>query len=291
MQSARRRSIAYVLAVFALSTVMYYLVITRRAFDGLVILAVMWCPAIAAVFVSVITRRRFGDIGWRLGSPKWLGLGYVFPLLYAAPAYLLVWTTGLGDFPNPKMLSAARASLHLSANWSSTSIILITFLVVGVLGVVLGSLGAIGEEIGWRGFLVPELTNWLGFRRAALLSGIIWGLWHVPLILAGPYSQSGTPRWYQVTCFMLLIVPGAVAFAWLRMRSGSIWPTVVFHSAHNAFIQWFFDPMTVNSGKTNYLVGEFGAAMVPFGLLLAIYCWNHAASNTASRSFIASAEG
>ncbi len=287
MDSARRRCVVYVLVVYALSAVVYYLLITRHAFISLVI-AGMWCPAIAAVVASLITGRSLRDIGWRLGKPKWLGLGYVFPLLYAAPAYLLVWITGLGGFPNPEVLRQVRVSLHLSARWSSTSVILVTFLTIATLNVLLNSLLATGEEIGWRGFLVPELTNWVGFHRAALLSGVIWGLWHVPLIVAGVYSQPGTPRWYQVTCFMLLIVPSAVAFAWLRMRSGSIWPTVVFHSAHNAFVQAFFDGMTVNTGKTYYLTGEVGAAMLPFAVLLAFYCWNRVPANAGSKPLTAS---
>jgi len=288
MDSARRRSVVYVLVVFALSTVVYYLILTRHAFNILVILLGMWCPAIAAVLASWITRRPLRDIGWRLGKAKWLGLGYVFPLLYAAPAYLLVWSTGLGGFPNPEMLGQMRVSLHLSARWSSTSVIFITFLLIATQNVLLDFLLTTGEEIGWRGFLVPELTNWVGFHRAALLSGVIWGLWHVPLIVAGPYSQSGTPRWYQVTCFVFTIVPEAVAFAWLRMRSGSIWPSVVFHSAHNAFVQAFFDPMTINTGNTHYFTGECGAAMLPFAVLLAFYCWSRMPTNAGSKPFTAS---
>jgi membrane protease YdiL (CAAX protease family) len=144
---------------------------------------------------------------------------------------------------------------------------------VAVPGVLVSFLGAAGEEIGWRGLLVPELTQWMGFRRAALVSGVIWGLWHVPLIVTGPYSQSGTPRWFQVGCFLLMVIFVAIAFAWLRMRSHSVWPTIMFHAAHNAFIQAFFDTMTADTGKTHYFTGEFGIAMVPFTFLLAVYCW------------------
>ena len=52
----------------------------------------------------------------------------------------------------------------------------------------------LGEEIGWRGFLVPELTGWVGFRRASLYSGVIWGAWHLPGILTGAYGAAGTPK-------------------------------------------------------------------------------------------------
>jgi membrane protease YdiL (CAAX protease family) len=70
-----------------------------------------------------------------------------------------------------------------------------------------------------------------------------------------------------------MIVSTGVAFAWVRMKSGSFWPAVIFHASHNAFVQGYFDPITRNTGHTNYFIGEFGIAMVPFSALLAIYCW------------------
>jgi len=275
---SKRRCFVYLLAVFALSSLMYYLIISRNAFRTLVLL-LMWCPAVAALTTSLITGRSFDAIGWRLGNWKWLRLGYLFPLLYSVPAYVLVWILGLGGFPDPRTLDRIRSLLHLSTQ-SSFLLVLIMLAATAVPGVLFGFIGATGEEIGWRGLLVPELTNWVGFRRAAALSGVIWGLWHVPLILASPYSQSDTPRWYQVTCFFLLIVPAAVAFAWLRMQSKSIWPVVVFHSAHNAFVQEFFDNITLNTGKTHYFTGEFGVAMLPFAALLAFYCWKRTPSDS-----------
>jgi len=61
------------------------------------------------------------------------------------------------------------------------------------------------EEIGWRGFLVPELFKTMGFTSAALFSGVVWACWHYPLLIWGDYN-SGTPTWYGLTCFTVLVV-------------------------------------------------------------------------------------
>jgi len=63
---------------------------------------------------------------------------------------------------------------------------------------------ALGEEIGWRGFLVPELFKTMGFTSAALFSGVVWACWHYPLVIWGDCS-GGTPVWYGLTYFTVLV--------------------------------------------------------------------------------------
>jgi CAAX prenyl protease-like protein len=101
----------------------------------------------------------------------------------------------------------------------------------GVLAfVVFGSLqsllSATGEELGWRGFLVPTLARSLSFGGTALLSGAIWAAWHVPLILFADYN-AGTPAWFSVPCFAIMVVAIAVPMAWLRLRTASVWPAAI----------------------------------------------------------------
>jgi len=106
---------------------------------------------------------------------------------------------------------------------------------------------ALGEEIGWRGFLVPALYRVRGFVWTGVASGLIWGTWHVPLIMFGGYS-TGTPAWYAVTCFMISVTAMSVTVAWLRLRSGSLWTAALYHGAHNLTIQGIFDGSTILDG-------------------------------------------
>jgi membrane protease YdiL (CAAX protease family) len=130
---------------------------------------------------------------------------------------------------------------------------------------------SLGEELGWRGFLVPELANWVGLKKANWLSGIIWANCYLPDFIAGKYGVSGKPVLYQLLSFVQLTVTTGMILAWLRMRSGSIWPTAIFHATHHGVIQMFFNRFTVDQDKTAYFIGEFGITLIPFTLVLAWY--------------------
>ncbi|HLH25902.1 MAG TPA: CPBP family intramembrane glutamic endopeptidase [Chloroflexota bacterium] len=95
----------------------------------------------------------------------------------------------------------------------------------------LNVLATIGEELGWRGYLWARLQP-LGPRRAALLIGVIWGVWHAPLIAIG-YNYPGSPVLGPLLMVGFTVVYG-VALAWLRARSGSVWPAALAHGAINA---------------------------------------------------------
>lgn len=112
---------------------------------------------------------------------------------------------------------------------------------------------ALGEGLGWRGFLVPKLNRITSFKNTTLIS-IIWAAWHLPRILSGNYGATGTPLWYQIICSTILELSGAVILAWLRLKFGSLWPCAVFHAVHNGVIQHFFTNLTSDTGKTAYFI-------------------------------------
>nr|WP_062339357.1 CPBP family intramembrane glutamic endopeptidase [Herbidospora sakaeratensis] len=90
---------------------------------------------------------------------------------------------------------------------------------------------ALGEELGWRGWLLPKLMP-LGTLPALLISGVIWGLWHAPLILLG-YNYPDAPGWLGLTAMVGMCVLVGAVFGWLRLRSGSVWPAALAHAAFN----------------------------------------------------------
>jgi len=262
-QTAKGNVSLYVVLVFAFCTLTY--------FFHPVSMAAMWGPAVAAIIASLLRRRSLKEIGWKVGRMKWLVAGWVIPVAVSFAAYGLIWIAGLGTVPNPTFLQRARFTLGMPSQ-SNGLVIVAAFVYISILGLLPGMMAALGEEIGWRGFLVPELAKWMSFPKTALVSGAIWCAWHMPAILSGSYGTTDTPRWYQIGCFSAMVLSSAVVLAWLRIKSGSIWPVTIMHATHNGVIQAFFDRITKDNGHTHYFSGEFGVALVLFFVALAFYC-------------------
>jgi len=258
MTSTRAPLATYLTLTFGLSAIFYGLIISAgslEAHGGLYVFALMWSPATSALITRLIFQHNVRGEGWGLGG--WRGgrlalLAYVLPLGYATAAYGFVWLTHLGGVD----LSRFRTPVGY-------------FLLYGTAG---SLLSATGEELGWRGFLVPTLAKTMPFTRVALISGAIWALWHMPLIIFADYNN-GAPSWYSVMCFAVMVVALGFPFAWLRLRSKSVWPAAILHASHNLFVQAFFDRVTVNTGYTNWLTSEFGAALALAIVVTAWFFW------------------
>jgi membrane protease YdiL (CAAX protease family) len=182
-----------------------------------------------------------------------------------------VWISGLGGFPNRAFLAQVAERF----GWAGAPLWLVAagyVLLTGTVGMVRGTSTALGEEIGWRGFLVPELSRTMSFTSTALVSGIIWAAWHFPILLFADYN-SGTPAWYGLTCFTVMVVGISFVFAWLRLRSGSLWTGAVMHASHNVFIQAIFTPLTTDTGKTAYVIDEFGWMLALVAVIAAGVVW------------------
>ncbi|WP_433733480.1 lysostaphin resistance A-like protein [Nocardia sp. CA-129566] len=107
--------------------------------------------------------------------------------------------------------------------------VLLDGLTVNILGTVVF---ALGEEIGWRGWLLPQLAHRFGLASGLLITGVVWALWHAPLTLLG-YNYPNLGPWAALA-FIGFCVPCGAILGWLRMRTGSIWPCVIAHATLNA---------------------------------------------------------
>lgn len=274
IESGSRRAIAtYLVFVFGLSSIFYALVIHEGhlgAANGMYVTGLMWCPALAALLTCRRLGRSASTLGWTW-IPRYQVISYAIPVAYALVAYLIVWMTGLGGFPNVEVLDRVSKS----AGWGTLPAWLtLTFYVLlrGSVGMVMATASALGEEIGWRGFLVPELSKVTSFTGTAFLSGIIWSVWHFPLLLFADYNN-GTPAWYGLSCFAVLVVAISFIFAWMRLKSGSLWTGAFLHAAHNLWIQGVFTPLTTDTGRTKWVIDEFGFMLPLVAIGAAIYVW------------------
>lgn len=268
-----RKILVFLLITFALSSVFYFLIIKAGARGNLSI-GLMWCPGIAGIVTQLIFERNLGGLGWRFRPVKYQLLAYLTPLAYALTAYLVLWLTGLGGFDPETAQNVISSQYGIGGTLSIPVFTGLYFLVVATVVFVMGGLlPALGEEIGWRGLFVPELAKVTSFANVSLISGMVWAVWHAPVLLFADYNNVGAPGWYGLLCFAILVISMSFAFAWLRLKSGSLWTAAIMHAAHNAFIQAFFTPLTTDTGRTTYFVDEFGLLLALAGLVTAYLFW------------------
>jgi membrane protease YdiL (CAAX protease family) len=137
-----------------------------------------------------------------------------------------------------------------------------------------GTLSAVLEEVAWRGFLVPKMMQLTSFTKTAFISGLIWAVWHYPLIIYSNVRLGNTPVLYSLVCFTILAVGVSFATAWLWLKSGSVWTAAILHGSHNAFMLHVFNSLTTDTGSTWLLLGEYGAVSAVLGLILGIIFWS-----------------
>ena len=254
-----RKIVTFLVITFALSLVFKLLIVVFNPTPvgkEYYILGIVWSPGIAALITSRLYRKNLAEFGWNWGTLRYYLWSYLTPLLYTSVAYLVTWLSGLAYFFNADSIQEIAKNFGWQALPPGIVIPLYVFFLV-TFGLLQACLPALGEEIGWRGFLVPELAKTTTFSKTALISGVVWAVWHYPEIIFGDYN-GGTPIWYSVFCFTLSVIAISFPMAWLRLKSGSLWTGMVFHASDNLFIQDIFNPLTQNTGTTKYLIGEFG---------------------------------
>lgn len=168
-----------------------------------------------------------------------LAVGQAFGVYHAD----LVNFSGFHDLIDAKLRAAGKP---WPAAMPPLKVLAAAQLVTVVVFAPINAIAAAGEEIGWRGFLLPRLMP-LGAVPAVVLGGIIWALWHAPLILLG-YNYPAGPRWWALMCMSGMCVALGAVLAWLRLRTRSIWPCALFHGAINAGAGFF--AVLAMSGET-----------------------------------------
>lgn len=219
----------------------------------------MFTPTMATLtMLLVVTREGYSKEGWKslgvhcLGlSVWWIAFGGTLLITVAATA--IVWATPLASFVVPEggMVDPLINFLFKVALFT------LTF--------------TLGEEIGWRGYLLPKLLS-VGRTRALVLVALVWAAWHLVLFLLTPFFSMGNVLIF-VPLFVGTIVAASFFFGYLRIYTGSVWPATIAHSVHNAAWDALLaftatsSPLLVNL----YLVGDNGILILVGTVLGAIW--------------------
>lgn len=275
VQKARRELGWFVALVFLLSGAVQGLIIHRglptRESGGLILL-LMWIPGLVAFALRAALRLGVRDVSFQLGGrravPAYL-VAWLSPVLVGGLAYSLAWATGLAEFDSERLLAHKMAI----AGHPVLTLMKGIFVCVTMYLPIAASFAA-GEELGWRGFMLTRLRD-ARVPRPVFVSGILWGIWHMPLILSGQYVVGPSVAW-SCLGFALTVLGGAAIVAWCRLVSGSIWPAIIFHASWNAAIQGAFDPAARGvreHGRAALWLGEAGFLVAACTLLLAWGLW------------------
>ena len=232
------------------------------------VLGFMWCPGLAALITKLARDRSLRGLGWGWGQTRYFLIAYGLAFVVCLLPYLFVWFAF--DAFSRSQFIAVLSKAGLPSALRGRAGLLAVVLVISPLS---GLISAAGEEIGWRGFLVPRMHRLVGFTNASLLVGLLWAVWHYPINIAvSPLYRPTVPLWYSNACFTLVVIGISFIHTWLRIRSQSLWPSALFHAAGNAF-QGVLQAATLETSVTSYLTTEYGASFAVVGLLVAFLFW------------------
>ena len=211
----------------------------------------MWMPALSAVVAAIVSikekkervtaKKLFSGIGIKKCRIRYVLLGVLIPLVYLLIPYMVYWHLHPDGF---------------AYHGVAFSLIMKDLALYTIVSVLMGLVTATGEELGWRGFMLPALLERTGLKKALLFTCLFWCLWHFPLLIWGGYMDD-TVLWYRLLAFVLCIFPVGVIAGLLTLRSGSVWPAAFLHAAHNAYDQSVFGVIT-RGDDLMYYVSETG---------------------------------
>jgi len=201
--------------------------------------AYMFGPALANLITRLITKEgtnnlflkpNFENKRWRYYLAAWFlpGLLTIIGMILFFLLFPNYFDSGLSTLKD--MLSESGQTGNINP-WLVTVIQTIQALLISPL---LNALPTFGEEFGWRGYLQPKLMP-LGGQKAVLLTGVIWGIWHWPVILMGynygkdyfgaPFLGPLAMVWFTLSL--------SIIFGWLTIKAENVWPAVIAHGALN----------------------------------------------------------
>ena len=214
------------------------------AFRGVLAVAMFMTLAGAA-----IANGGLKGMGWiprlRDGKIKTYLLAWLLPpavTLLGAVLYYAIFPSQMGTPGAYYQQLNAQYGLDLTEKLSEQGIDLNTYIVIQIASMFpaafLNAIVAVGEETGWRGFLNPLLKARFGRGKGLLLGGIIWGVWHFPVMLLAGYEYGteyfGAPFLGMIVFCISTVSLGIIA-DYTYEKTGSIWAPALYHGSVNAF--------------------------------------------------------
>lgn len=203
----------------------------------LLMVGVMFTPALGAVAARLPEGSGFADAGLCWGRGRYHVIAWLLPFALGLAATGLTLALGQGslDLSGKALIEKLPPAQQEAAIQQLVDVgpLAPLLILVGARtqGVLITSLATFGEEFGWRGYLQRRLEH-LGPVKSLVLVGLIWGVWHAPIILQGHnYPGYPVPGALMMVGFCVLL---SIIFGWLFRRSGSILSPTLAHASVNS---------------------------------------------------------
>jgi len=194
----------------------------------------MFIPLIVLLVFCLFRKIDFKELGLKPLKP--LYWPFAFGLILLIETVIFISITWIIDFPNfssENGLWKLNSVATIFGQPNTPPLFILNILLSMMMATIITIPQAMGEEIAWRGYLQNKFTDRFGYINGIIILGIIWGLFHFPINLAGfnfPNNRIlGAFVFMTLNCVSL----GAV-FGWIRIKTNSVWPAAVAHAAYNA---------------------------------------------------------
>ena len=253
MKSNKKELTTYLLVTFILAWIMqiggaFAATILKNAIGAAIyqvlITLCMFAPMVGVLVIKKGIKQDKSGISWKVDFKRnWKSLVFAWfmPMIFTVIGAVLYFVIFRSDYdPNMGMIMAAYDT-SMGANAGTQSLSAGTIVFVSVIQAItyapfLNMVFAVGEEVGWRGYMTPVLQHMIGRKKGLILAGVIWGIWHAPLIVLAGYEYGtgyfGAPV-SGVLIFCVFTIALAIISTWLYEKTDCIWIPAIFHGAIN----------------------------------------------------------
>ena len=239
--AVKRRLALFVGLTFVITWIVFLLIPLRGLTYGegvsiIILAAAMFVPALCNILTRLITKEGFKNMYLH---PHFKGHLKDYLLVYFGPTALLFLSAAVYFLIFPASFDLQLNALKGAASiggLSAYNLLLISILQIIIIGPVINIIPTLGEELGWRGYLLPKLRTLLTDRAALVITGIIWGMWHIPVIVMGHNygtDYMGYP-WLGILAMIVFCVVLGVIEGYIAIKLESVIPAAMIHSVVNA---------------------------------------------------------
>ena len=236
MNIEKKRLLIYLGLAFGMAWLVFFVfILTGHTWSGSTpeMMSLLSLGMLAPTAAHIITRKITGEgfrlsgkdsmmLGIDLKGKKWLFflVAVILPVIYATLGDVIIWLS----CPEAFGITDVRP------------FVAITYPLLAVVSGVVLSFAALGEELGWRGYMMPKLIELIGMPKAIITGGIIWGLWHAPLTCVGHNYGMDYPGFPYVGIILMCLMCMALGtvLTYVTIKTGSIWPAAFMHAINNS---------------------------------------------------------